>query len=100
MKIGHLARAIAYAKAIAFLSGQFGLKIKNALNMWRIILQEHWSCAVQKTTRKNTQCQRNETILKIGHLAFYDILITINIGLLVPKSKMASILNIVYMAHF
>ena len=54
---------------------------------------------MQKTTRENTQCQRNETILKIGHLAFYDILITIITGLLVPKSKMVSILHIIDMAR-
>ena len=37
--------------------------------MQNTILQEHQSCSVQKTARKNTQYWRNETILKIGHLA-------------------------------
>ena len=37
--------------------------------MRETILQEHWSCFVQKTARKNTKYSRNETILKIGHLA-------------------------------
>ena len=37
--------------------------------MRKTILQEHWSCSVQKTPPKNTKYSRNETILKIGHLA-------------------------------
>ena len=37
--------------------------------MRKTILQEHKSCSVQKTARKNTKYSRNETILKIGHLA-------------------------------
>ena len=36
--------------------------------MRKTILQEHWSCSVQKTAPKNTKYSRNETILKIGHL--------------------------------
>ena len=50
-------------------NGQFGSKIKNAKNMRKPILQEHYSCSVQKIVRKNTKYSRNETILKIGHLA-------------------------------
>ena len=46
-----------------------GQKIKNGKNMPKAILQEHWSCSVQKTVRKNTKYSRNETILKIGHFA-------------------------------
>ena len=49
-------------------NGQFGSKIKNPKNMLKTILQEHWSCCVQKTVRKNIKYSRNETILKIGHL--------------------------------
>ena len=37
--------------------------------MRKTILQEHRSCSVQKTAPKNTKYSRNETILKIGHLA-------------------------------
>jgi len=50
-------------------NGQFGSKIKNAKNMRKTILQGHKSCCVQKTARKNIKYWRNETILKIGHLA-------------------------------
>ena len=37
--------------------------------MRETILQEHWSCFVQKTAPKNTKYSRNGTILKIGHHA-------------------------------
>ena len=37
--------------------------------MRKTILQERYSCSVQKTARKNSKYPRNETILKIGHLA-------------------------------
>ena len=37
--------------------------------MRKTILQEHYSCSVQKTAPKNTKYSRNETILKIGYLA-------------------------------
>ena len=37
--------------------------------MRKLILQEHYSCSVQKTAPKNTKYSRNEAILKIGHLA-------------------------------
>ena len=40
LKIGHLAKAIAHAKAKAFPNRQSGCKIKNAKNMSKIILQE------------------------------------------------------------
>ena len=48
---------------------QCGSKIKNVKKMRETILQEHYSCSVQKTVKKNTKYSRNETILKIGHLA-------------------------------
>ena len=41
LKIDHLAKAIAHAKAIAFPNGQFGSKIQNVKNMPKTILQEH-----------------------------------------------------------
>ena len=37
--------------------------------MRKMIVKEHCSCSVQKTTPKNTKYSRNETILKTGHLA-------------------------------
>ena len=37
--------------------------------MRKSILQEHSSCSVQKTARKSTKYSRNETILKISHVA-------------------------------
>ena len=37
--------------------------------MRKKIVQEHYSCSVEKTLRKNNKYSRNETILKIGHLA-------------------------------
>ena len=48
---------------------QFGTKIIKAKNMRKIILQDYYSCSVQKTARKNGKYSRNETTLKIGHLA-------------------------------
>ena len=33
------------------------------------MLQDYLSCSVQKTAPKNNKYWRNETILKIGHLA-------------------------------
>ena len=43
-------------------NGQFGSKIKNAKNMRKTILQEHWSCSLQKSAQNNTKFSRNETI--------------------------------------
>ena len=37
--------------------------------MRKTILQQHYSCSVQKNPRKTTKYSRNETILKIDHLA-------------------------------
>ena len=37
--------------------------------MSKSILYSHWSNSVQKTARKNTKYSKNETMLKIGHLA-------------------------------
>ena len=70
LKIGHLAKAITHTKAITFAkNGQFRSKVENSKDMRKTILQEHLSSSVQKTARKNTKYLRNETILKIGHLA-------------------------------
>ena len=61
MKIGHLAKPLQ--------NGQFDSKIKNAKNMRKIIVILHQSCFEEKTARKNSKCSKNETILKIGHIA-------------------------------
>ena len=37
--------------------------------MSKSILYSHWSYSAQKTAQKNTKYSRNETMLKIGHLA-------------------------------
>ena len=37
--------------------------------MRKTILQDYKSCSLRKTARKKTKYSRNETILKIGHLA-------------------------------
>ena len=37
--------------------------------MSKSILYSHWSNSVQNNARKNTKYSRNETMLKIGHLA-------------------------------
>ena len=37
--------------------------------MQKTILQDYWSCSVQKTAQKRTKYWRNERILKLGHLA-------------------------------
>ena len=37
--------------------------------MRKTVVQEDYSCSVQKTAGKNTKYSRNETILKIGQLA-------------------------------
>ena len=37
--------------------------------MQKTILQEHYSCSVQKTAPKNTKRSRNKRIFKFGHLA-------------------------------
>ena len=47
----------------------FGSKIQIAKKMSKSIVQLIWSCPVQKTAAKNSKYSRNETILKIGHLA-------------------------------
>ena len=37
--------------------------------MQKTMVQDYYSCSVQKTARKNTKYWRNETFSKIGHLA-------------------------------
>jgi len=63
LKIGHLAKAIAHAKAIAFAKLSVWVKNNNTKNMPNTSLQEQQSCSVQKTAQKNTKYSRNETIL-------------------------------------
>ena len=68
LKIGHLAKAIAHPKAIAWQNGQFGSKIKNAKNM-RKPFYKKIRVVLWENRTKNTQDSRNENIFKIGHLA-------------------------------
>ena len=41
LKISHVVKAIAHAKAMALEIGQFGSKIQNSKNMRKTILEEH-----------------------------------------------------------
>ena len=64
--------------------------------MLKTILEEYYSCSVQKTARKNTKYPRNESILKIGHLAkaiahAKDIAFICKTVTLGPKLKMPKI---------
>ena len=45
------------------------ISLGQKLKMPKTILQEEQCCSGQKTARKSTKYWRNETILKIGHLA-------------------------------
>ena len=63
-KIAHLAKAIASSKSVIF-----GQKLKMQKNMRKTILQQHFSWSVQNTAKKNIKYSRNETILKMSHLA-------------------------------
>ena len=69
LKIGYPAKAIAFAWAIAFAKYSIWAKILNCLKQSKSILFSHCSNSVQKTTGKNIKYSRNETMLKIGHLA-------------------------------
>ena len=84
LKIGHLAKLQPFAKWSVW------LKIKNAKNVQKTILQEHQSCSVQKTARKSTRYSRNETISKICHLAKATALckmVSLAQKLKMPKTK-------------
>ena len=48
---------------------QFGSKMKMAKNMHKTVVQQDYSFCVKKTAGKTNKYSRNETILKIGHLA-------------------------------
>ena len=69
MKIGHLAKAIAHAKAIAFAKWSVWvkkLKIPNTCK--KPFYKNIWVVVCKKPFEKNIKYLRNETILKIGHL--------------------------------
>ena len=55
LKIGHLAKAIAHAKAMAFAKWSVGSKIKNAKNMRKTILQELLELFCAKNRSKKHQ---------------------------------------------
>ena len=70
LKICHLAKAIGHANTLCMPYSLCKMvSLAQKLKMPKTIPQEHQSCSVQKTGRKNTKYSRNETILKIGHLA-------------------------------
>ena len=66
LKIGH-----DYAKAIASCMGYSLRKVLNLGQNFKLpkTCQNRFCNSVQKTARKNTKYFRNETMLKIGHLA-------------------------------
>ena len=66
LKVGHFTKAIGHANARA---NVIALNIKNATKIQKTILQQHYTCSVQKNARKNTKYSRIETIFKIGSLA-------------------------------
>ena len=49
LNIGHVAKGMAHAKAIAFAKWLFGVKSSKCEKHAKTILQEHWSCSVRKT---------------------------------------------------
>ena len=70
MKICHLAKAIAHAKAIAFRKMvSLGQKLKMPKTCEKSFYKNIEVVLCKKTARKNTKYWRNETSLKIGHLA-------------------------------
>ena len=72
LKIDHLAKGTAHAKAITLRNCLVRVSLPQKTKMpenAKTILKEHYSCSVQKTVRKNNKYSRNETMVKIGHLA-------------------------------
>ena len=69
LKIGHLAKAIAHAKAIALAKCSVSVKIKELQKHAKNYSTRTLQLFCAKTTGKNTNFGGNETILKIGHLA-------------------------------
>ena len=63
LKIGHLSKAIAFAKLSVCVKNL----IKNARNKRSTVLTEHYSNSVPKNVRKTTKYSRNETISKISN---------------------------------
>ena len=78
----------------------FGSKIKIPKNMSKSLLQIIYSCCEQKTTPKNTNYSRNETILKIGHRSCRGYnpckILTLGQKMKIPKNMSKSILQIIY----
>ena len=69
-KIGHLAKAIAHANAIAFTKMvSLGQKLKMPKTCENSFYKNIRVVLCKKTVRKNTKYSRNDTILKIGPLA-------------------------------
>ena len=68
MKIGHLAKSIAHAKAIAFAKWSvFGQKLKMPKTCEKPFYKNIKVFLCKKTARKNTKYSTNKTSFKIGH---------------------------------
>ena len=70
LKIAHLAKAVANAKAYPLQNGQFGSKIKNAKNMRKIDSTRTIRVVLcKKPLEKTPNIPEMRGTLKIGHLA-------------------------------
>ena len=70
LKIGHLAKAIAGSKSYSSCKMvSFGQKLKWPKTCANPLYKKSRVFLCKKNTGKNTKYSRNETILKIGHLA-------------------------------
>ena len=70
LKIGHLAKAINHAKAIAFAKWSVkGQKLKMQKTSEKPFCKSSRVVLCKKTAQKNTKYWRNEASFKIGHLA-------------------------------
>ena len=70
LKIGHLAKALVHAKAIAFEKMvSLGQKLKRPKTCGKRLYKKTRVVLCKKTAAKNAKYSRNETIFKIDHLA-------------------------------
>ena len=70
MKIGHLGKVIAHAKAIVFAKWSVWVKkLKMPKTCKKTFYNNIKAILCKKTARRNTKYSGNETSLKIGHLA-------------------------------
>ena len=70
MKVGHLGKAIAHAKAIDFAKMvSLGQKLKMPKTCGNLFYKNIRANLCKKPLKKNTKYSRNETIFKPDHLA-------------------------------